>query len=162
MQRASAVLLALAAVAGCTAPPVIRNAPTLSPPPDEVAASPQRYDRVEVLWGGKILGVRNLTDTTEVEVIAYPIDASQRPDQNAPTQGRFIIVLPGYVEPLDFPPGRFVSVRGRCEGTRVARVDDHDRVYPLLSRDELHLWPVNFPRERGRISFGVGLGVGIR
>ena len=157
-----ALTFAFAALAACAAAPVLKDAPPASPPPAQVATAPERYRGADVVWGGKILGVHNLEDTTEVQVVAYPMDASQRPDQSAGTEGRFIVVLPGYVEALDFPSGRFLTVRGHLDGTRVGRVDDHDYVYPLLRRDALHLWPVNFPNERARVSFGVGLGVGIR
>ncbi len=151
----------LSALAGCASPPVFKDAPPAAPAPAEVALAPERYHGTQVVWAGKILGTRNLADTTEVQVIAYPADASQRPDQSAPTQGRFIVVLPGYVEPLDFPPGRFLTVRGHLQGTRVGSVDAHDYVYPLLQQGELHLWPVNFPNERGHVSFGLGVGVGV-
>jgi outer membrane lipoprotein len=131
-------------------------------PPAEVALQPARHQGADVVWGGKILDVRNLAVETEIQVAAYPLDRAQRPQQSAPTQGRFIVVLPGFVEPLDFPPGRFVSVRGRIDGSRMRRIGDADREYPALRREELHVWPVNFPRERSRVSFGVGIGVGIR
>jgi outer membrane lipoprotein len=159
--RAALPATLLLAVAGCASPPVFKDAPPPSPPPAEVALAPERYHGIEVIWAGKILGTRNLADTTEVQVIAYPTDASQRPDQSAPTQGRFIVVLPGYVEPLDFPPGRFLTVRGHLQGTRVGSVDAHDYVYPLLQQGDLHLWPVNFPNERARVSFGLGVEVGL-
>ncbi|MEP7041914.1 MAG: Slp family lipoprotein [Dokdonella sp.] len=157
-----AVLAALLCVlSACVSPPVFKDAPAAAPPPADVALAPERYHGMDVVWAGKILGTRNLADTTEVQVIAYPTDAAQRPDQGAPTQGRFIVVLPGYVEPLDFPPGRFLTVRGQLQGTRVGNVDAHDYVYPLLQRQALHLWPVNFPNERARVSFGLGVGVGL-
>lgn len=130
--------------------------------PADVAREPDRHQGTEVVWGGKILDVRNLADETEVQVVAYPLDRAQRPQQSAPTQGRFILVLPGFVEPYDFPPGRFVTVRGRIEGSRMRRIGDADRLYPALRREDLHLWPVNFPRERSRVSFGIGVGVGVR
>ncbi len=130
--------------------------------PAEVALAPDRHQGTGVVWGGKILDVRNLADETEVQVAAYPLDRSQRPDQAAPTQGRFIIVLPGFAEPLDFPPGRFVTVQGRIDGTRMRRIGEVDRAYPALRRDALHVWPVNFPRERGRVGVSFGFGVGIR
>jgi outer membrane lipoprotein len=152
----------IASLAACVSAPVFKDAPKASPTPAAVAVEPERYHGAEVVWGGKILDLRNRADTTEVQVIAYPMDADQRPDQSAPTEGRFIIVLPGFVEPMDFPPGRFLSVRGHLDGTRVGQVEERDYVYPLLQRDALHLWPVNFPNERGRVSFGFGLGVGIR
>jgi len=31
----------------------------------------------------------------------------------------------------------------------------------LLQQGDLHLWPVNFPNERARVSFGLGVGVGL-
>lgn len=156
---APGVALALSA---CAAAPVFKDAPQAVPTPREVAADPQRHAGGEVVWGGKILGVRNLADTTEVEVVAYPMDRSQRPDPSAPSEGRFVVAIAGYAEPLDFPPGRFVTVLGRLDGTRSARIDERDVVLPKLRREALHLWPANFPRERGSVRFGVGVGVGIR
>jgi outer membrane lipoprotein len=156
-----ALISAVIALAACTAAPVLKDAPPASPAPAEVAASPERYRDVDVAWAGKILGVRNFEDSTEVQVIAYPMDAAQRPDPSAGSEGRFIVVLPGYVEALDFPAGRFLTVRGHLDGTRVGRVDDHDYAYPLLRRDAVHLWPANFPNERARVHFGLGLGVGV-
>jgi outer membrane lipoprotein len=157
-------LLAALAVLSLTAcaSPVFKDAAPGAVSPAEVALQPGSHQGADVVWGGKILDVRNLADETEIQIAAYPLDRAQRPQQTAPTQGRFILVLPGFVEPLDFPPGRFVTVRGRIDGTRMRRIGDADREYPVLRRDALHLWPVNFPRERSRVSFGVGIGVGIR
>jgi outer membrane lipoprotein len=154
-------VLVVLALAACTAP-VFNDAAPLAVSPAEVALQPARHQGVEVVWGGKVLDVRNLADETEIQVAAYPLDRAQRPDEAAPMQGRFIVVLPGFAEPLDYPPGRFVTVQGHIDGTRMRRIDDADRAYPALRRDALHVWPVNFPRERGRVSFGVGVGVGIR
>jgi outer membrane lipoprotein len=151
---------ALAALAGCAAP-VFKDAPRNPATPAEIAMQPERYHGADVVWGGKILGVRNLAERTEVEVVAYPLDRAQRPDQNAPTEGRFILALAGYVEPLDYPAGRFVTMRGRIAGTQSSRIDEHDVAFPLVEDAIVHLWPVNFPYERPRISFGLGVGVGI-
>jgi outer membrane lipoprotein len=155
------VFCAAAALSACAAP-VFKDAPKNAAMPADVARQPENYHDADVVWGGKILDVRNRTDTTEIQVVAYPLDRAQRPDQAGPTQGRFIFSLPGYVEALDYPTGRFVTLRGRVTGTRVGRVDDHDHVFPLVDRVTVHLWPVNFPYERARVSFGVGVGVGIR
>jgi len=149
-----------ALLAGC-ATPVFHDAPTTVPTPLDVAATPERYHDADVVWGGKILGVRNLAETTEVELVAYPLDDSQRPDQNAPTQGRFIVSLPGFAEPLDYPAGRFLTLRGRVGSMRTRRIEDRDLVMPLVTDATLHLWPVNFPYERPRVQFGIGVGVGL-
>lgn len=153
--------LAVLALAAC-ASPVFKDAAPNAVSPAEVALQPGRHQGAEVVWGGKILDVRNLADETEIQIAAYPLDRTQRPQQTAPIQGRFIVVLPGFAEPLEFPAGRFVTVHGRIDGSRLRRIGDADRGYPAVRRDELHVWPVNFPRERSRVSFGVGVGVGIR
>jgi outer membrane lipoprotein len=160
LSRILILLASGAALAGC-ATPIFKDAPATAATPAEIADQPERYHDADVIWGGKILGARNLADDTEIEVVAYPLDGAQRPDQNAPTQGRFIIALSGYAEPLDYPPGRFVTLRGRIAGTRVNVIDERDYVYPLVANATVHLWPVNFPYEGPRVSFGLGVGVGI-
>jgi outer membrane lipoprotein len=154
------LLLAVAVLSGC-ATPVFKDAPATVAAPVDIADAPERYHDADVVWGGKIIDVRNLADTTEVEVVAYPLDDSQRPDQNAPTLGRFIVAIPGYLEPLDYPVGRFVTLRGRVAGTRAARIDEHDVVFPLVADANVHLWPINFPYEQPRVHFSFGVGVGI-
>ena len=153
-------LAAAALAAGC-ATPVFRDVPVINPTPAEVAGEPESYHGVDVVWGGKIIEVRNLADATEVEVVAYPIDDAQRPDQNARTEGRFVIALPGFIEPLDFPTGRFVTLRGHVDGTRAARIDERDVAFPIVAHADVHLWPVNFPYDAPRVRFSLGFGVGI-
>jgi outer membrane lipoprotein len=148
-------------LSGC-ARPVFKDAPAAIATPLDAAREPERYRRVDVVWGGKILDVRNGESETEIDVVAYPLDEAQRPDQNAPTQGRFVVELPGFVEPLDYPTGRFVTLRGLIAGTEMRRIDERDIVVPIVADATIHLWPVNFPYERPRVSFGVGVGVGIR
>lgn len=155
------VAVAVLALAAC-ARPVFKDAAPGAISPADVALQPESHRGAVVVWGGKILDVRNLADATEIQVAAYPLDRAQRPQQTAPVQGRFIVLIPGFVDPLDYPAGRFVTVRGRIDGSRMRRIGDAEREYPAVRRDELHLWPVNFPRERSRVSFGVGIGVGIR
>ncbi|RYD14322.1 MAG: hypothetical protein EOP90_13995 [Lysobacteraceae bacterium] len=159
--RCLAIVLATLALGAC-ATPVFRQVPTAPVTPLEAAHEPQRHAGTAVVWGGKILDVRNLADETEVQLAVHPLDAAQRPQQSEPVLGRALVVLPGFVDPLDFPPGRFVTVLGHLDGTRTRRIGDAERALAVLQRDALHLWPVNFPRERSRVSFGVGFGVGIR
>ncbi len=152
---------AIAAITGCT-PPVFRTATGIDATPALVALGADRYAGSEVLWGGKVLDLRNGGEDSEIQVAAYPLDRARRPDPSARVQGRFLVVLPGFVEPLDWPAGRYVTVHGRLEGTRTRVIAGHDYVYPVVAQAEVHLWPENFPRERRRVSFGIGVGVGIR
>jgi outer membrane lipoprotein len=157
----SMALAAFVLLAGC-ATPVFRDAPVTAPSPATVAAAPERYHDLDVVWGGRIIALRNLADTTEVQVVAYPLERGQRPATDAQTQGRFVVVLPGYVEAMDYPTGRYLSVRGHLNGTQERLIDEHEVVHPMVRSTAVHVWPVNYPYEHGRVSFGFGLGVGIR
>ena len=149
------------AITAC-ATPVFKDVAPVSPMPREIAAAPESYHDAVVVWGGKIIAVDNLADATAVQVVAYPLDRAQRPDTRAPSSGRFVLSLPGYAEALDYPPGRWLSVRGHIVGSEIHRIDEQDVVHPLLRSDEVHLWPREFPDEHGHWTFGVGVGAGIR
>ena len=58
--------------------------------------APTGARRVE--WGGTIIAVSNQRDSTELEVLAYPLTADGRPDVAAPSSGRFVAVRPGFLE----------------------------------------------------------------
>lgn len=127
----------------------------------DVQAAPERWMGSEVVWGGRILAVENLADRTEVEVIAYPLDRDQQPVPAAPTVGRFIMVLPGFVEPNDYPPGRHLSVHGMVTGVRNGEVGEAPYVFPTLSAREVTVWPWGFMLDK-RPSIHIGIGARIR
>lgn len=111
-----------------------------------------------VIWGGAIVSVRNLPQTTEIEVLAYPLDQKQRPLQRAPSQGRFIVIQDGFVEPADFPSGRYLTVKGKLFGTRESHIEQSQYRFPIVKEAKLHVWPVDYYYHRSRWSFGVGVG----
>lgn len=163
MARSVSIALAFAIVALCgCATPAFKGAPPPGPPPTEVAAAPERYHGAEVVWGGKILAVANLAETTDVQILGYPLDRNQRPDMRAPSIGRFVLAIPGYAEATDFPPGRWLSVRGRVAGSEAHRIRERDVVHPRIAPDDVHLWPRGFPDEHGHWRFGIGIGGAIR
>jgi outer membrane lipoprotein len=155
-------LLALALLAGCTTAPPVRTelaAPARTDLPPYRAAELEPQPTEEVLWGGMIIEVRNRAEQTEIEVLAYPLDRRQRPMLKAPTEGRFIAQLPGYVERYDYPEGRFVTLRGHLRGRREALIDEKLYVYPVVEASDVHLWKRGFQDTGPRFSFGFGIGV---
>ena len=156
-------LLLSALLSGCVTRPVITPPANLSAAlPYEVAAEPERYSGAEVIWGGSILAVDNRETETEVTILAYPLDGAQRPVPQAPSVGRFIILLPGYVERHDYPDGLFVTLDGRLAGVRAGQVGEHDYVFPLVEARHVHRWPPGFQFDRPQWRVGVGIGIGIR
>jgi len=158
------LLLALAlALAACAPAPIYKASTTaVAAVPAQVAQSPERYVGGAVIWGGRIVHVTNLSEHSEVEVLAYPLDASQRPKVSDIGNGRFIVVMPGYVESMDFPSGSLMTVSGTISGSHAGTVGDAPYVFPLINATQSHVWtPAEMNAGRNALSFGVGMGVGI-
>ena len=67
-------------LAACAPAPIYQTPPgTVAATPMQVAQTPERYARANVIWGGTVVSVKNLTNDTEIEVLAFPLDSSQRP-----------------------------------------------------------------------------------
>lgn len=155
---------ALLVLAACAPAPIYKtagNAPLATPA--QVAQTPERYSGNEVVWGGRIVHVSNFQDYSEIEVLGYPLDSSQRPRANDSGGGRFIAVLRGYVEPLDYPAGALMTVDGKLNGTRAGKVGEADYLFPLVDVARSHVWTAEeMGKGRSNVRFGVGVGVGIR
>ncbi len=156
-------LLALMLVA-CAPEPIYKNVPNaVAAPPSLVAQSPERYAGGDVIWGGRVVQVTTLANHSEIELLAYPLDSSQRPQLNDIGNGRFIAVMPGYVEPLDYPPGALITISGKLNGSRVGAVGEASYVFPLVGVAQSHVWtPKEMNQGRNNVQFGLGVGVGIR
>ncbi len=156
------IMLALASlILSACATPAFRNVGNVvGIVPSDVQQSPNRDIGAEVVWGGRILAIENREQRTEVEVIAYPLDRDQQPLSEASTVGRFILILPGFAEPLDYPVGRHLSVHGIVSGTRQGQVDQHAYVFPLLRAREVTVWPWGFMLDKKpRVHIGVGVQI---
>lgn len=128
--------------------------------PSEAAKDVRGMLNHNVAWGGLIAAVKNLKDKTEIEVVAYPLDSSNRPDAEAAPTGRFIVIHPGYLETADYAPSRLITAVGIVKETREGMVGEARYVYPVVMADKLHLWPKpSAKRNEPRFHFGVGVGI---
>ncbi|WP_067648247.1 Slp family lipoprotein [Dokdonella koreensis] len=155
----SLVLVVTVLVAGCATPVFKDVANRIDATPLDVQRAPERYTEGEVVWAGRIIAVENRETTTEVELVGYPMDRAQRPLPEARSEGRFILVLPGYVEAYDYPEGRYVTVHGRLAGSRVKPIQQRDYVFPLVRAQAVHVWPSGFQFDKPTISLGIGVGI---
>jgi outer membrane lipoprotein len=157
--RSAALLSVFAAVptlTGCA------TTPALDPVGVATRVAPwqaveQSLDDIDVIWGGAIMKVHHFENESEIEVLAFPLDRAQRPLPRAPSQGRFRIRLPGYVESADFPEGLFLSARGRVIGTRAGHIGDANYVYPIIADAQIRRWPPGYQFDGSHWSVGVGV-----
>ena len=157
------LLLVLAlpiAIVACAPAPLYKTAPSsVNATPQQVATSPANFHDLQVVWGGSVISVHNLADHSEVEILAYPLDASQRPRLKQPAIGRFIAIVPGFVEPMNYPPGSLVTLRGTLDGARSGEVGQADYTFALVHSEAMHRWtPDEMRQGHPNISIGVGVG----
>jgi outer membrane lipoprotein len=153
-------LLVLGAVA-CATPPL--TAPGPGPwvtPRDAVAGG---LPPTEQLWGGVIVGLDNRADHTLLEVVSYPLRASQEPLIGRMTDGRFRLEVRGFLDPLDYRTGRRVTARGLVQRTEAGRIGEVEYVFPVMVASDLYLWPEVPGRNArpGGVSVGIGIGIGL-
>lgn len=150
-------------LSACAPAPIYKNTTgAVAATPMQVAQAPERYSNSDVIWGGRIVQVTNFSDHSEVELLAYPLDSSQRPKANDNGNGRFIASMRGYVEPIDYPPGALMTVSGKLNGTRAGKVGEANYVFPMINVAQSHVWTAaEMGQGRNNFHFGLGVGVGI-
>jgi len=150
-------------LAACAPAPIYQTSTdTVTAMPYQVAQSPENFSQRAVVWGGQIVHAQVFADHSEIELLAYPLDKSQRPKANDSGNGRFIAILPGYAEPLSYPAGALMTVAGQLGGSRAGKVGEASYVFPLVNVSQSHVWTADeMQKGRNNVHFGVGLGVGI-
>ncbi len=164
MRRLTAPLLLLAALAatGCASTNCVAPTGDANVTPAAVSTAGGHTGEL-VRWGGTITSARNLEDSTELEVIAYPLDRCGQPRTNAEPIGRFVVVQKGYLETAEYQPGRAVTVSGLISGVRAGSVGDAPYRFALLQSRDLMLVPEQQAfggYTRPFMSIGIGGGSG--
>lgn len=153
------LIMSMQLIGGCTTPYDIGNAdPRVTPV--EAAQDVAGMLNHTVAWGGLIAASKNLKNKSELEVVGYPLDSEHRPEHDAKPTGRFLVIQSGYLETVDYAPGRLITVVGTVMETRAGTVGEAKYVYPVVTASKLHLWPKQ-SSGRGESGFHFGIGVGI-
>ena len=152
-------LILLSLLLGCASTPDFDTSQVdQSLTPQSVIAEPGISRGKVALWGGTILDTQNLKESTQIEVLAYPLNSSQRPMLDNKPLGRFIIEQQGYLEPTNYAQGRQLTVLGTVSATQSGKVGESAYTYPVISATQLYLWSQADDRNSS-IHFGLGIGV---
>lgn len=106
----------------------------------EVMKGPDAYRGKLVLWGGEIIESKNLKERTRVVVLQKDLNRWGRPKESNKSQGRFIVLYPGYLDTAIYRRDREITVAGEVIGQEVLPIDEIEYTYPVLSPREIHLW----------------------
>ncbi|MCA9500687.1 MAG: Slp family lipoprotein [Nitrospira sp.] len=93
--------------------------------------------------GGVVLSAKRLVDRTEVMVLQIPLDNDSVPEwDRTKSEGRFTATQRTFLDPATFPQGTRVTIIGEVTGQASVRVDEEEKVYPVLAIQALKVWPM--------------------
>jgi len=106
----------------------------------EVIKDPDAYKGKLVLWGGVIIDSKNLKEGTRIVILQKDLNIRGRPKESDKSQGRFIVLHPGYLDTAIYRKKREITVAGEITGRKVLPIDEIEYTYPVLIPREIHLW----------------------
>jgi len=141
-------LLAALLLSACASqvPLNIREAPDSNADLGQVRADAAPYMGQQVRWGGTIISTENRADVTWLTVLGRPLYKDGKPEFTDDSAGRFIAVVPEFLEPEVFAPDRQVTVTGTLARTEAGKVGAHPYIYPVVNAEAWYLWPVETRR----------------
>ena len=107
-----------------------------------VLQNPEAFNGATVIWGGSIIDTVNHDGYTAIKVLQTPLDSLERPESEEQSRGRFIVEIPGYVDPEVYKNGRTITVAGEIAGKDVQPLGETQYAYPVIKAKEIHLWKV--------------------
>lgn len=132
--------------------------------PTEAGLEFEQLNGIQVTWGGTIVETKNLEQTTEIQVLSYPLTSSGEPKTGQSPKGRFIVSFDEFLEPNDYARGRKLTVTGNLSALHEGKVGEADYSFPVLTSPETLLWPRETAQNNDspRVRFGIGVGSGGR
>ncbi len=119
--------------------------------------APEEQIGATVILGGKIIAIEPKDDRTELLVLQLALDASDRPEDNDQSGGRFILRSQQFIDPALYPKGSLITAVGRIEGSEERLIGQMPYRYPVIAPLEIKKWP---PRTDTGPRFHIGIGVG--
>lgn len=135
-------------LAGCasTIPSVIRNAPPGNPALGEVRTDPRPLIGARVRWGGTIVAVENRAAESWIEIVARNLGRDGRPQESGASEGRFLVRIDGFIDPVVYTEGQLLTVVGALEEPVTRLIGDFSYAFPVVHAESHFLWePVSPP-----------------
>ncbi|ACH67108.1 Slp family lipoprotein [Aliivibrio fischeri] len=99
-------------------------------------------EKAEVRLGGVIARLDNLSDQTRIEIVNLPISSVGKPDISEEPNGRFVVYVNGFIDPVTYAKGRLITVIGQADGIEQANVGEFVYPFPVIQASAIHLWQI--------------------
>ena len=100
-----------------------------------------RFKGKTAILGGYILETQNLADKSIVKVLQTPLGLGENPKYKDMSEGRFIILQKGFLDPEIYQKGRKITVAGIIVGKTIEKVNHFAQPCLEIESREIYLWP---------------------
>lgn len=146
MARAARVILicltALMAWSCSSMSPQIKNEAMAPVRFDVLTNNIEQYVGKTVILGGYILETKNMNEVTRIRVLQSPLGFRDEPGSKDASEGRFLIVYEGFLDPEIYAKNRKITVAGIVKGFTEIEEKESKYTYLTIQNRELYLWPL--------------------
>jgi outer membrane lipoprotein len=122
-------------------PAALRDAPELSPSLKQVQQQSDAYIDRRLRWGGTIVQLENLPDSTIIEIVARRLWKNGEPKSEDHSEGRFLARIDRFLDPAIYGSERSITVVGRLQRIEKRQLGQMYYQYPVVTVESHHLWP---------------------
>ena len=95
---------------------------------------------IDVRWGGVVVSIMYESDDTWVEMLAFSLLPSGRPDLASGPTGRFYTRIDDVLDPAVYHVGRQVTVSGNLERSLRQSLGGEQYAFPVVHASHVELW----------------------
>jgi outer membrane lipoprotein len=92
------------------------------------------------ILGGIIVKTTATKEGSLIEASYVPVDSRGYLKNISASNGRFLALYKGFLDPLIFRHKRELTIAGVFRGTRLGKIDEMNYTYPFFEIEELYLW----------------------
>lgn len=122
-------------------PEVIKTAPPNNPGLEQVREQPLEYMSQSIRWGGIILETENTQHETWLTLLALKLNSVGKPVISDNSVGRFIAIVPQFLEPAVYARDRMLTVRGKVLRVETRQIGEFSYQYPVIQVEHHYIWP---------------------
>jgi outer membrane lipoprotein len=105
-------------------------------------------------WSGVIADVKNLKQSTQIDVLYYPATSIGRPNTSKEPIGRFRVIVPKFLDPVLYVKGKAITALGTLKEKESDKIGEYEYAYPTISDATVYLWSKQKPIRHTQIYYG--------
>lgn len=95
-----------------------------------------------IIVGGYILKTNNAVEKSTLVILQSPLGSRHEPKTKDQTEGRFIVIHKGFLDPEVYSKDRKITVAGSVVGSALEKIDGFLYPHLKIQSREIYLWPI--------------------